>query len=150
MIGKKIYSFITKNKIRYYKRKGIDLGENCKISPQSYIDCHRPNKNVKLIKIGNNVRISRWAMILSTDIEITEDPSVLWEKRNLTFKKTVIGNNVFIGTQVIILPGSTIGNNVIIGANSVVKGKIPSNSVAVGSPARVIKTIPVKNIPKVN
>lgn len=55
-------------------------------------------------------------------------------------KPIVIGNNVYIGNNVIILPGVTIGNNVIIGAGAVVSKNIPSNSVAVGVPAKVIKT----------
>lgn len=52
----------------------------------------------------------------------------------------MIGNDVYIGNNVIILPGVTIGNNVIIGAGAVVTKTIPDNSVAVGVPARVIKT----------
>lgn len=51
-----------------------------------------------------------------------------------------IGNNVYIGESVIILPGVTIGNNVVIGARSIVSKDIPDNSVAVGIPARVIKS----------
>lgn len=50
-----------------------------------------------------------------------------------------IGNNVWIGGSVTILPGVTIGDNVVIGAGSVVTRDIPSNSVSVGNPARVIK-----------
>jgi maltose O-acetyltransferase len=45
---------------------------------------------------------------------------------------------VFIGAESVVLPGVTIGNNVIIGANSTVTHDIPENSVAAGSPARVI------------
>lgn len=55
-------------------------------------------------------------------------------------KPIVIGDNVYIGNNVIILPGVTIGNNVIIGAGAVISKSIPSNSVAVGVPARIIKT----------
>ena len=55
-------------------------------------------------------------------------------------KPIVIGNNVYIGNNVIILPGVNVGNNVIIGAGAVVSKDIPDNSVAVGVPARVIKT----------
>lgn len=50
-----------------------------------------------------------------------------------------IGNNVWVGMNSVVLPGSVIGNNVIIGANSTVSGNIPSNSIAVGSPCKVIK-----------
>lgn len=55
-------------------------------------------------------------------------------------KPIKIGDNVYIGNNVIILPGVTIGNNVVIGAGAVVSKSIPDNSVAVGVPARVIKT----------
>ena len=52
-----------------------------------------------------------------------------------------IGNNCWIGGSVTILPGVTIGDNVTIGAGSVVVKDIPSNSVAVGNPAKVIKSL---------
>ena len=50
-----------------------------------------------------------------------------------------IGKSSWIGSGAIILPGSKIGDHVVIGANSVVTGEIPSYSVAVGSPARVVR-----------
>lgn len=53
-----------------------------------------------------------------------------------------VGNNVWIGGSVTILPGVTIGDNVIIGAGSVVTKDIPSDVVAVGNPCRVIKQLP--------
>lgn len=52
-----------------------------------------------------------------------------------------IGNNVWIGGSVTILPGVSIGDNVTIGAGSVVTRNIPSNSVAVGNPAKVIRKL---------
>ncbi len=54
----------------------------------------------------------------------------------------VVGNSVWFGGGVRVLPGVTIGDNVVIGAGSVVTRDIPSNSVAVGNPARVIKKLP--------
>ena len=56
-------------------------------------------------------------------------------------KPVTIGNNVWIGGSVTILPGVEIGDNVSIGAGSVVVKDIPSNSVAVGNPCKVIKKI---------
>ena len=56
-------------------------------------------------------------------------------------KPVAIGNNVWIGGSVTILPGVEIGDNVSIGAGSVVVKDIPSNSVAVGNPCKVIKKI---------
>ena len=55
-------------------------------------------------------------------------------------KPITIGNNVYVGNNVIFLPGVKVGNNVVIGAGAVVTKDIPDNSVAVGVPARVIKT----------
>ena len=55
-------------------------------------------------------------------------------------KPITVGDDVYIGNNVLIMPGVTIGNKVIIGAGAVVTRDIPDNSVAVGIPARVIKT----------
>lgn len=52
-----------------------------------------------------------------------------------------VGNNVWIGGGVHVMPGVTIGNNVVIGGGSVVVNDIPDNSVAVGNPCRVIREI---------
>jgi len=56
-------------------------------------------------------------------------------------KPVTVGNNVWIGGSVTILPGVTIGDNVTIGAGSVVVGDIPSDCVAVGNPCRVVRRI---------
>ena len=56
-------------------------------------------------------------------------------------KPITVGNNVWIGAGTTVLAGVTIGDNVTIGAGSVVVKDIPSNSVAVGNPARVVRTI---------
>lgn len=60
-------------------------------------------------------------------------------------KAVIIGNNCWIGGSVTILPGVSIGENVTIGAGSVVVKDIPSNCVAVGNPARVIKYLDKDN-----
>ena len=91
-----------------------------------------------LINIGRNVFITTGVRF------ITHDGGTLLF-RNLVpdleiTKPITIGDNVYIGNNVIILPGVTIGSNVIIGAGAVVSRSIPDNSVAVGVPARVIKT----------
>lgn len=56
-------------------------------------------------------------------------------------RRTIIGNNVFIGMGSIILMGTHIGNNVIVGAGSVVSGTFPDNVVIAGNPARIIRTL---------
>ncbi len=88
-----------------------------------------------LIEIGNNVTLAPRVHILCHDAST---------KQFLNYTKigrVTIGNNVFIGAESVVLPGVTIGDNVVIGANSTVTHDIPSNSVAVGSPARVISTL---------
>ena len=85
-----------------------------------------------LISIGDNVTIAPRVHILAHDAST---------KTFLDYTKigcVNIGDNVFVGAESIVLPGITIGNNVIIGANSTVTHNIPDNSVAVGSPAKVI------------
>ena len=67
-----------------------------------------------------------------------------YETRNkgLEYAKPIkVGNNVWIGGNVCVMPGVTIGENVVIGAGSVVNKDIPSNCVAVGNPCKVIKEI---------
>jgi acetyltransferase-like isoleucine patch superfamily enzyme len=52
-----------------------------------------------------------------------------------------IGDGSWLGHGTVVLPGAQIGRHVVIGANSVVTGSIPDYSVAVGAPARVVRTI---------
>lgn len=88
-----------------------------------------------LIQIGDNVTMAPRVHILCHDAST---------KQFLKYTKigrVTIGDNVFIGAETVVLPGVTIGSNVIIGANSTVTHDIPANSVAAGSPARVICTL---------
>lgn len=88
-----------------------------------------------LIQIGDDVTLAPRVHILCHDAST---------KKFLGYTKigrVTIGNRVFVGAETVILPNVTIGNNVIIGANSTVTHDIPDNSVAVGSPARVICTM---------
>lgn len=91
-----------------------------------------------IITIGDNVHITDGVKF------ITHDGGTLLYRHMIPdleiTKPIVIGDNVYIGNNVILLPGITIGNNVVIGAGAVVARSIPDNSVAVGVPARVIKT----------
>ena len=56
-------------------------------------------------------------------------------------KPVIIGNNVWIGGNTVITPGVTIGDDVVIGAGSVVTKDIPSHTIAVGVPCKVIRDI---------
>lgn len=88
-----------------------------------------------LIEIGDDVTLAPRVHILCHDAST---------KTFLGYTKigrVTIGNRVFIGAESVILPGVTIGDDVVIGANSTVTHDVPSNSVVVGSPARVICTL---------
>jgi len=85
-----------------------------------------------LIEIGDNVTLAPRVHILCHDAST---------KQFLNYTKigkVKIGNNVFVGTESVILPNINIGNNVIIGANSTVTKDIPDRVVAAGNPAKVI------------
>jgi acetyltransferase-like isoleucine patch superfamily enzyme len=98
------------------------------------------------IEIGNNVLMASKIFISDHNHgsyrgEGQTPPSIPPAERALTCgQQVIIGDNVWIGELVAILPGSVIGQGAIIGANSVVSGEIPPFSIAVGAPARVVKT----------
>lgn len=105
----------------------LTIGNNLGMS-SSTITCF------KKIDIGNNVRIGANCVIADGDFHL-DDPRV-GEPKSI-----IIENNVWLGYGVIVMKGVTIGENSIIGMNSVVTRDIPANSIAAGSPAKVIKTI---------
>ena len=112
-------------------RRGMTIGKNFKCLGGVILD----PSHCWLITIGDNVTIAPRVHILCHDAS-TKDFLGYTKIGRVT-----IGNHVFIGAESVVLPGVTIGNNVIIGANSTVTHDIPENSVAVGSPARVICTL---------
>lgn len=110
------------------KQKGAVIGENVYIYTNK-IDL----PHAYLLEIGSNVTISDARLIM-------HDASTKGILGYSKVGKLIIGNNVFIGTDAIILPNVKIGNNVIIGAGAVVSKDIESNSVVAGNPARKIST----------
>jgi len=112
----------------------------------------RVSNNVKIFKnvdFGSEpflINIGKFSVITSGCRFITHDGSYsvvrnLDKSSNEYFNTIVIGDNVFIGLNSIILPGVKIGNNVIIGAGSVVTKSIPDNSVVAGNPAKILTSI---------
>lgn len=116
----------------------LELGEDVWIGYFCLIDASGG------LKIGNHVSISSGAHIYTHDSSEFRAYNLRKDPENGTHIKrapVVIGNNVQIGANSIVMPGVTIGNNVIIGALTLVNKDIPDNSVAVGSPVRVIKQL---------
>jgi acetyltransferase-like isoleucine patch superfamily enzyme len=96
------------------------------------------------LEIGSKVSISSGVHIYTHDsTEYRQHDLVkdLIEGTHIKRAPVKIGSNVQIGANSIIAPGVTIGDNVIIGALSFVNKDIPSNSIAVGTPCKVIKSI---------
>lgn len=114
-----------------------DYGYNISIGDNFYSNHNLTIIDVCKVTIGDNVMCGPHVMISAASHPL--DPI---ERRKTEYGVSIlIGNDVWIGGNVSILPGVTIGNNCVIGAGSVVTKDIPNNSVAVGNPCRVIKTV---------
>ena len=117
----------------FYKLRGTILGKHVDIAPMVFLEEAYPD----LITIKDNADLGPGVII------VTHDSSHRCVSPGASVRKgkIVINRNVYVGAGAIILPGVTIGENSIIGAGSVVTKDIPSNSVAVGVPAKVICTV---------
>lgn len=91
------------------------------------------------IYIKKNTLIASYVAIISENHGMDPECGIGYGKQPLIEKTTTIGENCWIGEKVTILPGVNIGDWSIIGASSVVASDIPSYSIAVGNPAKVIK-----------
>jgi acetyltransferase-like isoleucine patch superfamily enzyme len=120
------------SKEAYARSIGVKIGSGCRIYIRNW------GSEPFLISVGDRVTIAAGTRI------ITHDGSTWLVRdgagRRYWYAPVRIGSNVFIGMNCTILPGVTIGDNVVIGAGSVVSKDIPGGSVAVGAPARVLKT----------
>lgn len=145
--------------INALSKGGVHIGRGVSIGSGSIIECTGVIRNLgeKLI-IGNHVGIAQNCFIgVRGKVEIGDDcifasnVSLIAENHNFSLKNIPIrqqgenrkgikiGKNCWIGTRVTILDGVTIGDGCVIGAGAVVTKDIPSDSVVVGVPARVIK-----------
>lgn len=91
------------------------------------------------IRIGTDCLIAEHVTIRDHDHRF--GPSVITARAGFSTAPVTIGNNVWIGAKATVTKGVSIGDNSVIGANSVVTQDIPANSVAVGAPAWVVRTI---------
>lgn len=115
-----------------------DYGSHIEVGDNFFANYNCTILDVAKVKIGNNV-------MLAPNVSIyTAGHPLHPESRNSAYEygiSVTIGNNVWLGGNVIITPGVTIGDNAVIGAGSVVTKDIPDNAVAAGNPCRVIRMI---------
>ena len=112
----------------------ITIGPRTSIGPFTIIAANEE------IRIGSNCMIAEGVTIRDQD-HAFENHQIPMRDQGWTTSPICIGDNVWIGAKATILKGCTIGSNVIIGSNSVVTKNIPGNSIAVGSPAKVIREL---------
>lgn len=129
-----LFKFIFKKlfPIYYAKYIGVSIGENCRLINVDF------SSEPYLIQLGNHVS--------ATAVRFETHDGGVWTLRGNQpeidiIRPIIVGSNVFIGYETIIMPGVKIGDNVVIGARSVVTKDIPSNVVAAGVPAKIIKTM---------
>lgn len=128
----------TKKNFRIEQPFMCDYGYNIEIGENFYANHNLIILDVNKVTFGDNVFVAPNCSFY------TSGHPLEYEIRNkgLEYAKPInVGNNVWIGGNVCVLPGVTIGDNVVIGAGSVVTKDIPSGVVAVGNPCKVIKEI---------
>lgn len=115
----------------YCSAPTLKIGQNVGLA-DTFIVAYAP------VTIGDNCSFSFKNMIITSSHDFEDFSTVI-------AKPVTIGDNVWVTSNVLILPGVTIGNNSVIGAGSVVTRDIPSGVFAAGNPCKVIKSINFKN-----
>ncbi len=111
---------------------GLELGERSGIG----ISCEINGR----VKIGNCVMMGPEVVIYTSGHTFDSTDIPMMDQGSTEEKPVVIGNDVWLGRRVMIMPGVHIGDGCVIGAGAVVTKDIPEYSVAVGIPARVVKS----------
>lgn len=115
-----------------------DYGYNIHIGNNFYANHNLVILDAAEVIIGDNVYIAPNCGIYTAGHPLNVED----RNKGLEYAKPIkIGNNVWIGANVAILPGVTIGDNVTIGAGSIVNRDVPSNTLAVGNPCKVIRNL---------
>lgn len=115
-----------------------DYGYNIEVGDNFFANYNLIILDVAKVRIGDNAQIAPNVSIYTAGHPIHPD------SRNSGYEYGIdvtIGDNVWIGGNVVIMPGVTIGDNVVIGAGSVVTKDLPDNVIAVGNPCRVVREI---------
>lgn len=115
-----------------------DYGWNIEVGENLFANYNLIILDVAKVTIGKNVQIAPNVSIYTAGHPIHPDT------RNTGYEYGIpitIGDNVWIGGNVVILPGVTIGDNVVIGAGSVVSKDIEDNKIVIGNPCKVVREI---------
>ncbi|MEV4552496.1 sugar O-acetyltransferase [Nonomuraea wenchangensis] len=116
----------------------VDYGSNIRIGARSFANFGLVALDVAPITIGDDVQIGTNVQLLTPTHPVDPEPRrAKWEAAC----PITIGDNVWLGSGSIVLAGVTIGENTVVGAGAVVTRDLPANVVAVGNPARVVRTI---------
>lgn len=120
-----------------HRMRGVKIGQKSHVARLVSMDDRDPG----LIEIGNGVAITTGVMILCHQRDLSKYKPGMYAM-HCPFKagKVIIKDGAHIGIGAIIMPGVTIGEGAIIGAGAVVTKDVPSYSLALGVPAKVIKT----------
>lgn len=129
----------SESKLKYLRSLGASIGDHTRLNCSVNAFGTEPY----LIEVGQDCLFAADVRFFTHDggVKVLSDLGYFGDERMDIIAPIKVGNNVYIGSGVQILPGVTIGNNCVIGASAVVTRDIPDNSVAVGIPARVIRTI---------
>lgn len=115
-----------------------DYGYHIEIGENFYANHNLIILDANQVKFGDNVFIAPNCGFYTAGHPLNAEQ----RNKGLEYAKPIeVGNNVWIGGNVVVLPGVKIGDNSVIGAGSIVTKDIPANSVAVGNPCKVIKKI---------
>jgi maltose O-acetyltransferase len=116
----------------------VDYGTHLTIGARCFANFGLVALDVAAITIGDDVQIGPNVQLLTPTHPVEPEPRrQKWEGA----QPIVIGDNVWLGGGAIVLPGVTIGENTVVGAGSVVTRDLPANVVAVGNPARVVRSL---------
>jgi acetyltransferase-like isoleucine patch superfamily enzyme len=122
--------------LRYAKSVGVKVGNNTKIMTKQF------GTEPYLITIGDNCEITAGVNFITHDGGVWVIRNLYEEYKNIDIlKPIIIGNNVYIGNDVTILPGVNICNDVLIGAGAVVTKTIRASGVYAGVPCKFICTL---------
>jgi len=116
----------------------VDYGTNLRVGPRTFANFGLVALDVAPITIGADVQIGPHVQLLTPTHPL--DPDLRREKWEAA-EPITIGDNVWLGGGVIVLPGVSIGADTVVGAGSVVTRDLPAGVVAVGNPARVVRTL---------